>query len=59
MGVGFFSVVASGRVVTLTPHPFLVPRSKNRIELYLYSPYEPSWPVKRMKPTIFIDIGPS
>jgi hypothetical protein len=24
--------------VTLTPHPLLVPRSKNRVELYLYSP---------------------
>jgi hypothetical protein len=24
--------------VTLTPHPFLVPRSENRVELYLYSP---------------------
>jgi hypothetical protein len=26
------------RGVTLTPHPLLVPRSKNREELYLYSP---------------------
>jgi hypothetical protein len=24
--------------MTLTPHPLLVPRSKNRVELYLYSP---------------------
>jgi hypothetical protein len=30
--------VESGRGVTLTPHPLLVPRSKNRVELYLYSP---------------------
>jgi hypothetical protein len=30
--------VESGRGVTLTPHPFLVPRSKNRVELCLYSP---------------------
>jgi hypothetical protein len=28
----------SGRGVTLTPHPLLVPRSKNRVALYLYSP---------------------
>jgi hypothetical protein len=26
------------RGVTLTLHPLLVPRSKNRIELYIYSP---------------------
>jgi hypothetical protein len=25
------------RGVTLTPHPLLVPRSENRVELYLYS----------------------
>ena len=30
--------VESGRGVTLTPHPFLVPRSKSRVELYLYAP---------------------
>jgi len=30
--------IKSGRGVTLTPHPFLVPRFKNRLELYLYSP---------------------
>jgi hypothetical protein len=29
---------ASGRGVTLTPHTLLVPRSENRIELYLYTP---------------------
>ena len=28
------------------PSPFLVPRSKNRVELYLYCPYGPSWPIK-------------
>jgi hypothetical protein len=33
-----FPGVESGRGVTLTPHPLLVPRSKNRVELYLYSP---------------------
>jgi hypothetical protein len=38
MGTGSFSGVASGRGVTLTPHPFVVPRSKNRVELYLHSP---------------------
>jgi hypothetical protein len=30
--------VESGRGVTLTPRPLLVPKSKNRVELYLYSP---------------------
>jgi hypothetical protein len=30
--------VESGRGVTLTPHPLLVPRSKNRVKLYIYSP---------------------
>jgi hypothetical protein len=29
--------VESGRGVTLTPKPLLLPRSKNRVELYLYS----------------------
>jgi hypothetical protein len=38
MGTGSFPGVESGRGVTLTPHPLLVPRSKNRLELYLYSP---------------------
>jgi hypothetical protein len=33
-----FLGVESGRGMTLTPHPLLVPRSKNRMELYLYSP---------------------
>jgi hypothetical protein len=50
MGTGYFPGVESGRVVTLTPHPLLVPGSKNRVQLYLYSPYGP-WPVKRVKPT--------
>jgi hypothetical protein len=35
---GSFPGVQSGRGVMLTPHPVLVPRSKNRVELYLYSP---------------------
>jgi hypothetical protein len=38
MGTGSFLGVESGRGVTLTPHPLLVPRSKKRVELYLYSP---------------------
>jgi hypothetical protein len=38
MGTGFFPGVESGRGVTLTPHPLLVPKSKNRVELYIYSP---------------------
>jgi hypothetical protein len=31
MGTGFFPGVESGGGVTLTPHPLLVPRSKNRV----------------------------
>jgi hypothetical protein len=38
MGTGSFPGVES---------PLLVPRSKNRVELYLYSTYWPSWPVKK------------
>jgi hypothetical protein len=38
MDTGFFPEVESGRGVMLAPHPLLVPRSKNRVELYLYSP---------------------
>jgi hypothetical protein len=38
MGTGSFPGVESGRGMTLTPHPLLVPRSKNRVELDLYSP---------------------
>jgi hypothetical protein len=33
MDTGPFPEVESGRSVTLTPHPLLVPRSKNRVEL--------------------------
>ena len=39
IGTGSFQGLESGWGVTLTPHPLLVPRSKNRVELYLYSPY--------------------
>jgi hypothetical protein len=38
MGTEYFPGVESGRGVTLTPHPLLVPWSKIRVELYLYSP---------------------
>jgi hypothetical protein len=31
MGTGSFPAVESGQGVTLTSHPFLVPRSKNRV----------------------------
>jgi hypothetical protein len=37
-GTGSFPGIESGRGVTLTPHPLLVLRSKNRVELFLYSP---------------------
>jgi hypothetical protein len=52
MGTWSFPGVECGRGVTLTPLPLLVLRSKNRIKLYLYSPYGPSWHVKRVKRTI-------
>jgi hypothetical protein len=35
---GYFPGLENGQGVTLTPHPLLVPRSKNRVGLYLYSP---------------------
>ena len=38
MGAGSFLGVESGPGVTLNPHPLLVPRSKNRVELYLSPP---------------------
>jgi hypothetical protein len=50
MGTGSFPGVESGRGVTLTPHPRLVPRSKNGVELYLCSP----WPIKRVKHTYIV-----
>jgi hypothetical protein len=37
MGTRSFPGVERDRGVTLTPHPLLVLRSKNRVELYLYS----------------------
>jgi len=40
MGTGFFPGVKSGRGVTMTTHPLLVPWSR-KTELYLYSPYGP------------------
>jgi hypothetical protein len=51
MGTWPFPGVESGQGMMLTPHPLLVLRSKNRVELYLYSPYGPSWPIKMVKPT--------
>jgi len=38
VGTGSFPGVESGWGVTLTLHPLPVLRSKNRVELYLYSP---------------------
>ena len=38
MGTSSFPWVQSGQGVTQSPHPLLVPRSKNRVQLYLYSP---------------------
>jgi hypothetical protein len=42
MGTGPFSGVASGRDVTLTPHPFLVSRSEDKAKLYYYFLYRSS-----------------
>ena len=41
MGTGSFPGVKCGRSVTLTLHPLLLP-CQERVELYLYSPYEPT-----------------
>jgi hypothetical protein len=42
MDTGSFPGVESGRGVTLTPHPLLVPRSKNRLSLRTFVAYEKS-----------------
>jgi hypothetical protein len=36
IGTGFFPGVECGRGVTMTPHSLRVPRSKNRVALYLF-----------------------
>ena len=54
MGTGSFPGVESGRGVTLTPHPLPMPRSKNGVELYLYSPLGTSWSIQRVKATLTI-----
>ena len=46
LGTGSFPGVRCGRGVTLTPHPPSSAEVKNRVELYLYSPWGPSWPMK-------------
>jgi hypothetical protein len=38
MDIGSFPEVEGGRGVTLTRHLLLMPRSRKRIELHLYSP---------------------
>jgi hypothetical protein len=58
MGTGYFPGTESGWDVTLTPYLLLVPRSKNRVALYFYSPYGLSWPVKRVKHTYQINRKP-
>jgi hypothetical protein len=47
MGTGSFPGVKSGRGVTLTPHPLLVPWSI-KVELHLYSPYRAVRPVQNL-----------
>jgi len=47
MDTGSLPGLESGREVKLTPQPFLVLRSKNRVELYLYLPQGPLWPIKK------------
>jgi hypothetical protein len=41
MGIVSFPEVKSGRGVTLTPHPLSGAVGRERVELYLYSPYGP------------------
>jgi hypothetical protein len=50
MGTGSWRKKAAG--TWRWPSLLLVPRSKNRVEIYLCSPERPSWPVKRVKPTM-------
>jgi hypothetical protein len=50
MVTGSFPEVEIGRSVTLTPHPLLVPRSKNRVELSLRAFVR----VKRVKPEVSV-----
>jgi hypothetical protein len=50
-----FPGVESGRSVTLTPHSLLVPKSKNSVELYLYPPFGPLWPVTDIDIDIFVN----
>jgi hypothetical protein len=52
MRTASFARVESVRGVTLTPHPLPVLRSRNRVQLYLYSPKGPSWPMTRVNPTL-------
>jgi hypothetical protein len=42
-----------GRDADLSP---LLVSSKNRVQIYLYSPSGPSWPVKRVKPILLSTI---
>jgi hypothetical protein len=44
MGTGSFPGVENGRGMTLTPHPLLVPRFKNRVELYILNTQHASGP---------------
>jgi hypothetical protein len=47
MSIGSLSGSVSGRDVALTIHPPSSAEVKEIIELYLYSPTGPSWPVLR------------
>jgi hypothetical protein len=38
LGTGSYLWVECGQGVTLTPHPLLVPTTKNRVVLHLYAP---------------------
>ena len=51
MRTGSFPGVKYGRGVTLTPHPLLVQRSENNVELYLYSKGLRGLLKKGVKPT--------
>jgi len=45
MGTGSFPGVKSGRGVALTTHPHLGQEVKEKVDLYLYSPFGSSWPL--------------